>query len=208
VTCEPGAVAGATDLLAAGGGGGPAGRMNATFMRWHVARGPWPVAGGRWPAPGGRGHRCARSAIASLAQVARNLAAAAKPELRLLLAAPRAEPASPRREITLPLAEIAVRLREDAEVEAGLARRQPVGLVLAGDRACVALPYGDAGAIVCAHRAAASSGRAYVTSVYEAEVIIGTPRVADGELSDMAWFSPGDQPGTHASRIVLPAHLG
>ena len=55
-----------------------------------------------------------------LAQVARNLAAATRPEGRLLLTVPRAEPTSPRREITLPLMDITVRLREDAEVEAVL----------------------------------------------------------------------------------------
>lgn len=55
-----------------------------------------------------------------LAQVARNLAAATKPEGRLLLTVPRAEPTSPRREITVPLLEVTVRLRADAEVEAGL----------------------------------------------------------------------------------------
>ena len=33
---------------------------------------------------------------------------------------------------------------------------------------------------------------AYVTSVYEAEVIAGVPVAADGELSDVAWFGPGD----------------
>jgi malonyl-CoA O-methyltransferase len=57
------------------------------------------------------------------AQVPRNLAVATKPDGRLLLTVPRAAPGSPRREITLrplPFAEIAVRLREDAEVEAGL----------------------------------------------------------------------------------------
>jgi malonyl-CoA O-methyltransferase len=57
-----------------------------------------------------------------LARVARNLAAATKPEGRLLLTVPRAQPGSPR-EIELhpvPLAEITVRLREDAEVEAAL----------------------------------------------------------------------------------------
>lgn len=58
-----------------------------------------------------------------LAQVSRNLAAATKPDGRLLLTVPRAEPASPRREITLrplPFTEIVVRLRDDAEVEAAL----------------------------------------------------------------------------------------
>ena len=31
---------------------------------------------------------------------------------------------------------------------------------------------------------------AYVTAVYEAEVINGVPAVADNELSDVAWFGP------------------
>ena len=58
-----------------------------------------------------------------LTQVARNLAAATKPEGRLLLTVPRAESLAARREITLqplPFAEITLRLREDAEVEAAL----------------------------------------------------------------------------------------
>lgn len=42
----------------------------------------------------------------------------------------------------------------------------------------------------------------YVTSVYEAEVSSGTPRVADGELSDMAWFSPGDLPQLALDRFA------
>jgi ADP-ribose pyrophosphatase YjhB (NUDIX family) len=33
---------------------------------------------------------------------------------------------------------------------------------------------------------------AYVTAVYEAEIISGTPTVADGELSEIAWFSPAE----------------
>lgn len=58
-----------------------------------------------------------------LTQVARNLAAATKPEGRLLLTVPRAESPAPRREISLhpvPLVEITMRLREDAEVEAAI----------------------------------------------------------------------------------------
>ena len=31
---------------------------------------------------------------------------------------------------------------------------------------------------------------AYVTAAYEAEIVSGAPAVADGELSDVAWFSP------------------
>jgi ADP-ribose pyrophosphatase YjhB (NUDIX family) len=33
---------------------------------------------------------------------------------------------------------------------------------------------------------------AYVTAVYEAEIISGAPAVADGELSDIAWFRRED----------------
>jgi ADP-ribose pyrophosphatase YjhB (NUDIX family) len=33
---------------------------------------------------------------------------------------------------------------------------------------------------------------AYVTAVYEAEIISGVPAPADGELSDVAWFSPSE----------------
>jgi NADH pyrophosphatase NudC (nudix superfamily) len=33
---------------------------------------------------------------------------------------------------------------------------------------------------------------AYVTAVYEAEIMSGVPRTADGELSDVAWFSPDE----------------
>lgn len=58
-----------------------------------------------------------------LARVARNLAAATKPDGRLLLTVPRAESAAPRQEITLhpvPFVELTVRLREDADVEAAV----------------------------------------------------------------------------------------
>ncbi len=33
---------------------------------------------------------------------------------------------------------------------------------------------------------------AYVAAVYEAEIVDGVPTVADGELSDVAWFTPGE----------------
>jgi malonyl-CoA O-methyltransferase len=56
-----------------------------------------------------------------LAQVARNLAAATKPDGRLLVTVPRAEPAAMRREITVPNTGVTVRLVEDAEVEAAVA---------------------------------------------------------------------------------------
>lgn len=43
---------------------------------------------------------------------------------------------------------------------------------------------------------------AYVTSVYKAEVSSGTPRVADGELNDVAWFSPSDLPQIALDRFA------
>jgi len=49
---------------------------------------------------------------------------------------------------------------------------------------------------------------AYVTAVYEAEIIIGEPSVADGELSEVAWFSPAEltQPTlSRLSRALLAA---
>ena len=33
---------------------------------------------------------------------------------------------------------------------------------------------------------------AYVTAVYEAEIVSGIPAIADGELSAVAWFSPAE----------------
>jgi ADP-ribose pyrophosphatase YjhB (NUDIX family) len=43
---------------------------------------------------------------------------------------------------------------------------------------------------------------AYVTAVYEAQIVDGLPRVADqDELSDMAWFSPGQLPRLELSRL-------
>ena len=33
---------------------------------------------------------------------------------------------------------------------------------------------------------------AYVTAVYETEIVSGVPAVADGEPSDVAWFSPAE----------------
>ena len=42
---------------------------------------------------------------------------------------------------------------------------------------------------------------AYITSVYEAEVIGGVPRVADSELIDVAWFSPSDLPQVTLNRF-------
>jgi ADP-ribose pyrophosphatase YjhB (NUDIX family) len=42
---------------------------------------------------------------------------------------------------------------------------------------------------------------AYVTAVYEAEIISGAPAVADGELSDLAWFSPAELTQITLSRL-------
>jgi 8-oxo-dGTP pyrophosphatase MutT (NUDIX family) len=43
---------------------------------------------------------------------------------------------------------------------------------------------------------------AYVTAVYEACVIAGSPVASDGELSDLAWFGAGDLPGLELSRFA------
>jgi 8-oxo-dGTP pyrophosphatase MutT (NUDIX family) len=42
---------------------------------------------------------------------------------------------------------------------------------------------------------------AYVTAVYKAEILSGIPAVADGELSDVAWFSPAGLSGLSLSRF-------
>jgi ADP-ribose pyrophosphatase YjhB (NUDIX family) len=42
---------------------------------------------------------------------------------------------------------------------------------------------------------------AYVTAAYEAEIVSGVPAVADGELSDVAWFSPAELTGLTLSRF-------
>ena len=51
---------------------------------------------------------------------------------------------------------------------------------------------------------------AYVTAVYEAEITSGLPEPADGELSEVAWFEPGQLPGLALSRFAraLPAAIG
>lgn len=49
---------------------------------------------------------------------------------------------------------------------------------------------------------------AYVTAVYEARVMAGSPVVSDGELSDLAWFGTRDLPGLELSgfaRALLSA---
>jgi 8-oxo-dGTP pyrophosphatase MutT (NUDIX family) len=43
---------------------------------------------------------------------------------------------------------------------------------------------------------------AYVTAVYEAAIIDGSPAVHDGELSDIAWFGPGLLAGLELSRFT------
>jgi ADP-ribose pyrophosphatase YjhB (NUDIX family) len=42
---------------------------------------------------------------------------------------------------------------------------------------------------------------AYVTAVYEARIIAGSPASGDGELSELAWFTPGQLPGLQLSRF-------
>lgn len=44
---------------------------------------------------------------------------------------------------------------------------------------------------------------AYVAAVYEAEVIGGVPRVADGEICDVAWFRPSDLAQLGLNRFSL-----
>jgi 8-oxo-dGTP pyrophosphatase MutT (NUDIX family) len=43
---------------------------------------------------------------------------------------------------------------------------------------------------------------AYVTAVYEVRVVEGSPVVSDGELSELAWFGPGDLSGLGLSRFA------
>jgi ADP-ribose pyrophosphatase YjhB (NUDIX family) len=43
---------------------------------------------------------------------------------------------------------------------------------------------------------------AYVTAVYEARITQGSLAPGDGELSDIAWFAPGDLPGLPLSRFA------
>lgn len=47
---------------------------------------------------------------------------------------------------------------------------------------------------------------AYVTALYEARIIKGSPAPGDGELSELAWFTPGQLPaGSPAPSFTLPA---
>ena len=43
---------------------------------------------------------------------------------------------------------------------------------------------------------------AYVTAVYEARISDGTPTPGDGELSEIAWFTPEELPGLQLSRFA------
>jgi 8-oxo-dGTP pyrophosphatase MutT (NUDIX family) len=43
---------------------------------------------------------------------------------------------------------------------------------------------------------------AYVTAVYEATVVTGSPAVNDGELSELAWFGTGELPRLPLSRFA------
>ena len=43
---------------------------------------------------------------------------------------------------------------------------------------------------------------AYVTCVYEAEIISGLPEPADGELSEVAWFHPGQLPDLELNQFA------
>jgi ADP-ribose pyrophosphatase YjhB (NUDIX family) len=43
---------------------------------------------------------------------------------------------------------------------------------------------------------------AYVTAVYEARIISGSPAPGDGELSELAWFTPEELPGLPLSRFA------
>jgi ADP-ribose pyrophosphatase YjhB (NUDIX family) len=83
-------------------------------------------------------------------------------------------------------AEAAIReAREEIGAEVRLTRLLDV---LGGPEYQVTYPNGDLAA--------------YVTAVYEAEIVNGLPRVADhDELSDLAWFRPGQLPGLELSRL-------
>jgi len=43
---------------------------------------------------------------------------------------------------------------------------------------------------------------AYVTAVYEAQIIEGSPAVSDGELSALGWFEPAELPGLRLSKFA------
>jgi ADP-ribose pyrophosphatase YjhB (NUDIX family) len=83
-------------------------------------------------------------------------------------------------------AEAAVReTREEIGVEVRLVRLLDV---LGGPDYEVAYPNGDR--------------TAYVTAVYQAAVIAGSPAITDDELSDLAWFPPSQLPDLDLSRFA------
>jgi ADP-ribose pyrophosphatase YjhB (NUDIX family) len=91
----------------------------------------------------------------------------------------------------------AVEVGESPAVTAAREAREEIGTgiqlvrlldVLGGPDYEVAYPNGD--------RAA------YVTAVYEARITSGCPAPSDGELSEVAWFAPGDLPGLQLSRFA------
>lgn len=43
---------------------------------------------------------------------------------------------------------------------------------------------------------------AYVSAVYEARIIDGSPAPSDGELSDVAWFEPAELPALRLSKFA------
>lgn len=43
---------------------------------------------------------------------------------------------------------------------------------------------------------------AYVTAVYEARIVAGSPAPGDGELSEVAWFRPDELPAVQLSRFA------
>jgi 8-oxo-dGTP pyrophosphatase MutT (NUDIX family) len=82
-------------------------------------------------------------------------------------------------------AEAAVReTREEIGVEVRLVRLLDV---LGGPDYQVSYPNGDR--------------TAYVTAVYEAAIIDGSPAVSDDELTDIAWFAPEQLPRLELSRF-------
>jgi ADP-ribose pyrophosphatase YjhB (NUDIX family) len=89
-------------------------------------------------------------------------------------------------------AEAAVReTREEIGVDVRLVRLLDV---LGGPDYQVSYPNGDR--------------TAYVTALYEAAIIDGSPAVSDGELSEVSWFTPGQLPGLKLSpfsRALLTA---
>jgi 8-oxo-dGTP pyrophosphatase MutT (NUDIX family) len=44
---------------------------------------------------------------------------------------------------------------------------------------------------------------AYVTAVYEARIVAGSPAPGDGELSELAWFAPDDLPAVSLTTFAL-----